>query len=104
MDAPIERYNIQDPARIFNVDESEIGFESLCRRSLKKEFGRSSKHLYHLETTSKRNLDRVTIMGVAIAAVKAYSLAVVFPGEQARYQYVNGNVQAFHTYLPACCI
>lgn len=102
--AAIKQYNIKDSVHIFNIDESGITFKFLCCTSLRKGVGRSSKHIYHLEITTKRNWDRVTSMYVFSAAGKAYSLGVVlcFLKQRARYCYVSGSIQTLRTYLLCC--
>lgn len=89
----LERSNIRDPSRIFNVDESRTALKSLCRQTLRQIVGRAERQFYPTEISTKGSLDRVTIKIVVSTAEKAYRPATVCPGKKTRYRFVNCNAQ-----------
>lgn len=102
VDEAIKRFNIRDPNRIFNCDETGIILNKSSRRTLRKGVGGAHKTLQQIEIVTKGGLDHVTLMGIVSASGNAYKPAIIFPGKHARYRIVNGNVETMHTCLPPC--
>lgn len=101
-DEAIKRFAIQDPARIFNCNETGIALSSNCCQPLSKGLGRSKKPIYQMEDSGKGGLNHVTLMYVVSASGMEYKPVIIFPGKQARYRTVNGNVEIMHNCPPPC--
>lgn len=55
---------------------------------------------YNVDVSTKAGIKRVTMMGVVSVAEKADKTAIIFPGKQARYRYVNGKPCLLLSYFP----
>ena len=102
INAVVNRYNIRDSNRIFNLDDCGISFSKMARRSLRKGIGYKAKNLVTTAVDSKGNLDHVTVMAVVIASGKAYKPVIAFPGKQAHYRNIEGTTQTLQDVLPDC--
>lgn len=94
--------HIHGSRRIVNVDETGISFKSICSHSLPRGIGGAMKSLYCAEASTKERLERVNVMGVVNAAGIAYRSAIMLPGLQAHYRFVNGQSKTIHTFPPIC--
>ena len=100
------RYRIDEPSRVFNLDESGASFDKMTGRSLRRGVGPSSdksKSITRAGLQTKGRLNHVTVMGVVSADGRAYKPAVVFPGNQHHYRVLaSGKRQTVHDFLPPC--
>lgn len=100
--AVFDRFNIKDPRHVFNLDESGASFHQITGRSLRKGVCMKGQKVQRIAVRTKGNLDHVTIMSVVSAAGVALKPVVVFPGKQAHYRKVQGQVQCLTSVLPPC--
>lgn len=59
----VKRYNIHDPARVFNLDETSISLKTICRRAVQKGTGRANTLLYRVDVSAKGGIEEVAVMG-----------------------------------------
>ena len=103
MQAAMDRFNVHDARRIFNIEESGVSFRTLARKILRKGITtRDKQYAFSSLVSTKGNLDRVTVLCVVNAAGESFKPAVVFPGKQPHYRRVDEVVETIHSYLPTC--
>ena len=102
--AAMDRYHINDPRFIFNMDQTGSSFEKIIGRSLRKGVGRKGQHLIQKTIRTKGDLVRVTVMPVVSAAGKAYTPCVIFPGKTPHYRIVKGQGQTLHNVWMDCLL
>ena len=100
--AVVNRYNIHNPNFIFNMDQSGSSFENIIGRSLCKGVGLKGQNLRQMTISTKRNLNRVTIMPVVSAAGKMFTRCLIFPDKTGHYRVVRGQYQTLQDVLMDC--
>lgn len=98
-----DRYHIEDPRFIFNVDESGVSAKVLLDKSKEKAVARpNATGAAPCETLDvKSNAERCTIMPVISAAGNCFNPVVVVKGKQAAWRCVDGKRQTIHEFCPA---
>ena len=102
VNAVLQRFNIKDPKYIFNLDQSGSSFAKMTGRSLWKGVGPKHTALIQSTVRTKGNLERVTVMPVVSAAGTTCKPVMGFPGKQAHFSRVKGEIQTLHSFLPPC--
>ena len=103
MQAAMDRYNVHDARRIFNIDESGVSFRTMAGKRLRKGITtRDKQYAFSSLVRTKGSLDRVTVLCVVNAAGERFKPAIVFPGKQPHYRRVDGVVETIHSYIPTC--
>ena len=100
--AAYKRYSINHDDFVLNMDQSGISFAKMVRRSLRKGIGSSGQTLTQKAIRTSGNLERVTVVPVVSASGNTYTPVVVYPGTQANYRKVRGQVQTVLQFLPNC--
>ena len=103
MQEAMERFNVHDARRIFNIDESGVSVRNMARKSMRKGITIKGKdYAVSSLVRTRGSLDRVTVMCVVNAARESFKPVIVFPGKKPHYRRVNGVVETIHSYLTAC--
>lgn len=96
------RFNVRDPSRIINLDETGISFKSMTSRSIRRGIGIRKKHLFTTVARTKGNLERLTLMGVVSASGHAFKPLVdsFFAWKKAPLQVPRGWIHRDFEKLP----
>ena len=84
------------------MDQSGISFAKMVGRCLRKVIDSSGQTLTEKAIRTRGNLEGVAVMPVVTASGNTYSQVVVYPGTQAHYRKVRGQVQTVQQFLPKC--
>lgn len=84
--AVIEKYDIHDPSRIFNLDESGFSIKGMTLGGRAKCIVSEGARGNIVEPKFRGSCDHVTLMPVVSAAGQALTPVVVLPGKEAKFR------------------
>ena len=100
--AVINKWNIRDPRRIFNIDQTGCNFARQTGRSLRRGIGTANGRLVQTLVRTRGKLTNITVMPCVSADGSVYKPAVVLPGKQVHYRRSAVGYQSPIDLLPPC--